>query len=356
MPAIEYNFSIEEGSDFKLNFQYNNEQNNPINLSSKCVILQIKPDTIVSGKCALYKFSSRQPNTYREKGFLLASNNDGLITFQLSAGYVAKNFNYFDNAVYELDILDSEFANSLYSQNTRLATGTISILKRNIALPNNCSGGGEESCFVLGTTPSPDPTTTVPGGTSTTPTVTPTPTSTETFQDLCLATDCLNPDTYSIIYSGSGLNIFDMDSVSNTIVVNDTRNIENIELVVNKLNHTNPQDLQLFLAPPSGHKILLSANHKIKNYTNNFSFMFSNKALPTTYLHNVSNGDYCNIYNKTDIVKYYNEPLLSSFDHLTGHAVTGSWSLIARDTDPLSSGSIEAWKLVITYSPNNIGE
>lgn len=363
MPAIEYNFLIEEGSDFKLNFQYNNQQNNPVDLTSKCVILQIKPNTTSSSRCALYKFSSSSSNQYREKGFVLSANNNGLITFQLSAGYIAKNFNYFDTAVYELDILDPEFSSSDYLQNIRLSTGTISISRRNISLPNGCSAGGSESCDKLSTDPTPVITPTTTG----TPSVTPTPTTTDTFQDLCLATECLNLDIYSKVYIGSGINIFDSSTTSGTIFVDDSRTIENLELVINKLNYTNPQDLQLFLAPPSGDKILLSANNKIKNYRTDFSFMFSNKALPTTYLYNVTNGDFCNIYDKTNIVKYSNESLLSNFSHLFGHAVTGNWSLIVRDTDPepsgsyLSgnppvSGSIAEWKLVITYSPNNIGE
>ena len=127
--------------------------------------------------------------------------------------------------------------------------------------------------------------------------------------------------------------------------------IENIELAINKLAHSSPQDIAFLLAPPSGSKILLSANHKIVNNNNNFSFMFSNKATATSYLHNISNGGLCNIYDKTSSYKYNNENLLYSFDHLFDTSTTGVWTLYAKDTDPLSSGSLDSWKLIVTYKP-----
>ena len=71
-----------------------------------------------------------------------------------------------------------------------------------------------------------------------------------------------------------------------------------------------------------------------------------------TLMHNITNGQTCNIYDKTQIVKYSSDNLLSDFDHLFGHAVSGRWHLIARDTDPLASGSISEWKLIVTYIPD----
>lgn len=330
MPAINYNFIIEQGSDFVINFQYSDINNNPVDLTDKCVVLQIKP----ANYNYVYTFSSQQPVTYLNDGFSLDGTDKGIIKFQLSAAYSNQEFN-FDTAVYDLDIITP--GNIL--QNIRLATGIITIQKRNISLLTSCSVGNDPKQPISGS---------IPG---TTPTVTPTPTGSGQIivEDLCLATDCLNTDIYATIYNGSGLNIIDNSIVSGSVYVSNTGVIENLELVINKLNHNSPQDLQLFLSPPSGNKILLSANHKINNYNDNFSFMFSNKALPTTYLHNVNNGSLCNIYDKTSIVKYSNETLESGFDHLFGHSITGVWSLLVRDTDPLSSGTIDGWKLIITY-------
>jgi subtilisin-like proprotein convertase family protein len=338
MPAVNYNFIVEQGSDFVLTFQYNDQNNNPIDLTSKCVVLQIKP----TNANYVYTFSSQQPVTYDSYGFSLVASDKGLITFNLSAAFTNEEFT-FNTAVYDLDII-APGGNIL--QNIRLATGTITVQKRNISLLTSCPVGDNPKQVITGDI----------GGGGTTPSVTPTPTVSPSggggsgFEDLCLATDCINPDVYAIIYNGSGMNLTDLSEVSGSVTITDTRAIENVELVISKLQHNNPQDLQLFLAPPSGNKILLSANHKIANYSNNFSFMFSNKALPTSYLHNVTNGNLCNIYDKTNIVKYSNETLESGFNHLFGHSLTGTWSLLVKDTDPIGSGYIDAWKLVITYS------
>lgn len=333
MPAIDYNFIVEQGSDFQINYQYNDANNNPIDLSTKCVTLQIKPANLDY----VYTFSSKQPVTYDTYGFSLTATDKGLITFKLSAQYTNNEFT-FNTAVYDLDIISD---NSNILQNVRLAGGIITVKKRNISLLSVCPGGDNpKQPLFLSTSGSPS-----------TPSPTPTITSSGLIEDLCLATDCLNTDIYSIVYAGSGMNIPDMGSCSGSIEVTDTRIIENIELVVSKLNHTNPQDLQLFLSAPSGDTILLAGNHKITNYSNNFSFMFSNKAQPTSYLHNVTNGGLCNIYNKTNSINYSNQPLMSSFNHLFGYSVTGLWTFTIRDTDPLSSGLIDGWKLIITYLP-----
>ena len=80
--------------------------------------------------------------------------------------------------------------------------------------------------------------------------------------------------------------------------------------------------------------------------------MFSNKATPGTYINNISNGQICNIQDKTDLYNYNNETLVSSFDHLFNSSVTGIWTLISKDDDIGVSGSIDSWKLIITYQPN----
>ena len=176
-----------------------------------------------------------------------------------------------------------------------------------------------------------------------------TPTPTADAQDLCqLPFDCYL-DVYSMVNTGDSLVIEDLSTASGYVYVDDTRSIENVEFAINGLRHESVTDLQMLLAPPSGDKILLSANQKINNYTDGCSFMFSNKAEASKYLHNASNGNNINIYNKTDVVNYNSENLLYSFNHLFGHAVTGNWYFYVRDTDPVSTGSIDSWKLIITY-------
>jgi subtilisin-like proprotein convertase family protein len=331
MPAANYNFVIEQGSDFILNFQYNDQENNPINLSSKCIVLQWLTDDVTSKAI----FSSGANANYDVNDWSMVADNTGSIRFRLAAN-LTKTFT-FNTAVYDLDIISP--GDKL--RNIRLATGIITLAKRNIGL-DACPIDVNSSVNLT------TPTSTAPG---ITPVITPTPTITSgQVEDLCLPEDCLNLDIYSVVYPGNRLNIPDLATVSGSVVTTDTRSIENIEIAINKLQHNSPSDLWLMLSPPSGNSILLSANSKISSFNNNFSFMFSNKANPSDYLYNISNGGLSNIYNKTDIINYSDQTLVSGFGHLLGVSVTGTWNLIVKDTDPIGSGSIDSWKLIITYA------
>jgi subtilisin-like proprotein convertase family protein len=328
MPAAIYNFEIEKGSDFSISFQYNDAAGVPIDLSGKCVQLKM-----LMSNGDQYVFSSAAPANYTSHGWSLSADNLGKISLKIlsttTLGFIGTS------CVYDLDVSDS-------AGNIRLAAGSISFVSRNIDPLNlgYCSVSTDPKKLAA--------TQTTTTSTPTAPTPTPAPNE---FEDLCLPYDCVELDVYSVVYAGSGLNITDLSTSSGSITSTDTRMIENIELAINKLAHSSPQDIAFLLAPPSGNKILLSANHKIVNNNNNFSFMFSNKATATSYLHNISNGGLCNIYDKTSSYKYNNENLLYSFDHLFDTSTTGVWTLYAKDTDPLSSGSLDSWKLIVTYKP-----
>ena len=331
MPAAIYNFEIEKGSDFSISFQYNDAAGVPIDLSGKCV--QFK---MLMSNGNQYIFSSAAPATYISDGWSLSADNLGKISLKIRSTITVDLTG--TSCVYDLDVSDT-------TGNIRLAAGSISFVSRNI------DPLGLGSCSVAtnpAVTATQTLTTSTPTGVAATPTPTPAPNE---FEDLCLPYDCVELDVYSVVYAGSGLNINDLSTSSGSITSTDTRMIENIELAINKLSHSSPQDIAFLLAPPSGSKILLSANHKIVNNNNNFSFMFSNKATATSYLHNISNGGLCNIYDKTSSYKYNNENLLYSFDHLFDTSTTGVWTLYAKDTDPLSSGSLDSWKLIVTYKP-----
>jgi subtilisin-like proprotein convertase family protein len=332
MPAVTYNFLLEQGSDFEISFQYNDANNSPINLSDKCVVLQ----WIDSGKINKQIFSTAALAQYDTNDWSLTADNRGRIRFRISAN-LTQNYN-FDTAIYDLDIISLN--NRL--RNTRLATGTITLVKRNLELVSNCPSSLDPNINLITSTPTP-----LDGGVTPTPTLSITPDN----SDLCLPDDCIDLDIYSVVHTGVSLVLSDLCLTSGNIRTTDTRSIENIELAINKLQHQSPSDLIFVLAPPSGNKILLSANSKIKNYNNNFSFMFSNKANTTDYLYNTTNGGLINIYDKKSNINFSNETLLSSFDHLFGASVTGTWSLIVKDTDPVGSGLLDSWKLIITHSP-----
>jgi hypothetical protein len=144
------------------------------------------------------------------------------------------------------------------------------------------------------------------------------------------------------------------------------------------------QDLNAFLVPPSGDKILLFANQKIANYIPGFSFLLTDKALSDSSLRDVKNGGSCRIMNKTNTVRFdnslpsiictdgvckdvkipynvtssgvllgslNNENLLSSFASLSGYIPSsGYWTLYVQDNDIGGSGVIDGWKLVVTYN------
>lgn len=335
MPAASYNFQIEQGSDFTINFQYSDSEGNPIDLSNKCIVLRWAES---SGANPLTFSSSTTASLTNNSGYSLTGNNLGLINFQISAEKT-QLYN-FTTVIYDLDIVENT---NQSIKNTRILTGTIGLIKRNFVLVDNCALINSDPSVPL---PGDAPTVTI---TPTPDNLTPTPTATST--DLCLPEDCSILDIYSTVYASSGLNILDNQNNSGILSINTTGVIENVELAVNGLIHNSPQDLIFILTPPSGSGILLSSNSKISNYSNNnkFSFMFSNKAASGSYLHNITNGGLCNIYNKTNITKFNNQNLLYSFDHLFNSSITGVWTLNVNDTDVGTSGTIDSWKLILTY-------
>lgn len=327
MVAVNYNFDIEKGSNFTISFVYNDSSGNPIDLSNKCVEFGLLGDD-----GSIRRYSSQALSDYNTNGWSITADNLGLINIRFSADQT-QGFN-FTTAVYDLDVKD---VGTVKLNNVRLSQGSINLISRNLNINPNCALGLDALITIITPTPT--------SGSV----VTPTPTVTTEVTDFCLPYDCGPLDLFSTVYNGSGLVLNDLSTITGSVTVTNTGLISNVELAINKLSHSSPTDLVLLLAPPSGDKILLSANHKTF-VNNNFSFMFSNKADSNKYLHNISNGQTCRIYDKTSLINYNNETLNSSFDHLFNHAVTGIWNLIVKDTDPSGSGTIDSWKLIITYN------
>lgn len=334
MPAASYNFEIEQGSYFEINFQYNDSNGNPIDLSGSCVLLRWQQDDDIQKH---FK-SDGTASLDNESGYSLSGNNLGQIAFKI-ASKKTKDYS-FGTAVYDLDIITNTGTESV---NTRILTGTVGLVTRNFTVETNCAA--------ISDNPEVSQTPTATATDSPTVTATPTVTSTAEFEDFCLPADCANVDVFSTVYSGDSLVIQDNAANSGTIVISNTGLIENFELAVNGLRHNSPQDLLMVLTPPSGSGILLSAHSKIPSYVSgeSVSFMFSNRANAGAYLHNISNGQLCNIYDKTDMIRYNNNSLLYSFDHLLNSSASGTWTLNIDDTDVGISGSIDSWKIIVTY-------
>lgn len=122
MAASKYDFSIEQGSSFKLSLVYKDENNNPIDLTNWCARLTWKTNTNTTQTFStenidysVYKFSMEP---------LI-----GKLTLLIPAS-TTNSFN-FNNAKYDLELQSDD---DLYSGGgkyiIRLIYGTVSIIKR----------------------------------------------------------------------------------------------------------------------------------------------------------------------------------------------------------------------------------
>jgi subtilisin-like proprotein convertase family protein len=334
MPAANYNFLIEQSSDFIITFQYTDENGVSVDLTDSCVKLRYLTNNQIRGIFTNGLVDGLSPNLITN-GYELTTTNTGFIILRLASALTSTYT--FDNAVYDLDVqFDITDINGTRISNTRVATGTITIVKKYFPSIIGCDISSGE----LNITPTP-----TPAGSSPTPTPTPAYST-----DLCFP-ECIDLDVYSVVYTGSSMNIPDNNICSGIISTSDSRSIENVEVAINGLRHNSPQDLTFILAPPNGNKILLSSHNKIGNYNPGFSFMFSNKATAGNYLNNIYSGGVCSILDKTSSIKFQNSSLEPGFNHLFGSSTTGNWTLYIKDDDPGVSGSIDSWKLIITYLP-----
>ena len=330
MPAASYNFSIEQGSDLEVVFQYIDENNTFVNLTNHYVLLKWITD---SGQ--IYSFD----NITNSSDYKMVTDSRGKIQINIPARVT--NTYSFNSAIYDMDIQEpnEQYAGSGLKR-YRFAQGDIGIIKRNISAVIE-----DILSPIIGP-----------------------------IIDAC-DSNCSSFD--SVIYAGSGLAIKDNYSSISKISVQDDRVISYVELAINGLNHKSPQDLSILLAPPSGDKILLFANSKINNYQPGFSFILSDRADPTALVNTVTNGGICRISNKANSVRFNNsiprllcqnentfveasaplsvgslnnENLLTSFSGLTGYVPSGGdWSLYIQDNDVGGSGILSNWKLVLTY-------
>lgn len=309
MAAINYDFSIEQGSYSTVTFVYQDANGNNLDLTGWCVIIQWK-DNLGNIKV----FSNRE----KTNNYDITTYSNGRIVFNLSAN-TTNSYN-FDTAVYDLDIQEpnEQYAGSGY-KTLRLATGIISIIKRANpqTLLTNCADLLSNQ------------------------------------NDVCTI-ECLTSDIYAVTYRGNGFAIPDMGHNTDTISVNDNRIIEKVEVMIGGLRHKNPQDLQFLLSPPVGDPILLANNQKISYYVPGFNFILSDDALSDQYLHTIRSNQKCKIYNKTtsvtiDSINYPN--VETSFSHLQNSSAQGDWILTIADSDPNESGTISFWNLIITYYP-----
>jgi subtilisin-like proprotein convertase family protein len=315
MPAATHNFSIEQGSDNQIIFEYFDENNSAVDLRNYHIVM-----SVVTNTGSLLSFN----NFTKTNNYSFVGTPNGRMILDLPAK--TTNEYTFNSAVYDLDVQEpnEQFTGSGFKR-YRFSQGSINIIKRNTTI--------QQFDIVAPITD---------------------------HLNRC-SIDCSSLDT--VVYNGPRVSIPDNNKVSSTIPVSDPRPIKSIDVAINGLYHANPQDLTIFLVPPSGNKVLLMAHNKIFNYRPGFSFMFSDMAPDNVYINNVENGGVCRILNRTNRVRYddgsvnssssNNEILSSSFNHLINYVpIIGNWSLDVYDNDTGSSGVIDSWNLIIHYQDN----
>lgn len=307
MPAAVHNFTLEQGSAFEIVFEFINSNNIPIDLTNWCALLQW-----VENDGGTLVFNTN----YDGDNYRMFVDSLGKITLQIPAR-ITKDYN-FTTAVYDLDLQEpnEQYVNSGL-KTYRLSTGVVTLLPRNTpVITTDCANLNSD--FNL---------------------------------DAC-SIGCDNLDPYSIVYNGSTIVINDNASNTSSVTTSDTRLIENIDVAIYGLSHPSPQDLIFILKSPDNalNSVLLSANSKIANYRPGFSFVFSDRAPVGVSLNNVMNNKSCRITDKSSKVSIVGFTTRANFTHFLATSIAGQWTLYVIDSDTGASGSIESWKLIITYA------
>jgi len=321
MSAIQLNFSIENGSYFQTVFTYRDTSGNNIDLSNYGIYLRFRTNQSVT-----YSFS----NCETQADYRLSGDSNGNITLKIPAK-TTQNYN-FQSAVYDLEIQEPNeiFEGSGFTY-SRIYYGTITILQKNVPTPvplNLCNT--DLGCYN------------------------------------CCDSSIL--DTNSVVYSGSGFDIYGLSQNVSSISINDDRIIESLKVKINGLNHNYPQNLIMVLTNLDileDTAILLSAHNKIINYQSNFTFVFSDDAESGSSLNNVKNFGICKILDKTEYVTIGGlslSPLLNT--NFAASSAQGTWTLTIIDTDIDNRtedeysesivGDIDSWELIIKYEEDNI--
>lgn len=122
MPAAEYNFSIEQGSSFKLALVYKDDSGSPINITGWCARLIWKTNANVT---QVFTTENIDYSVYK---FTIDGSN-GKLTLLFPAN--TTNSFAFTNAKYDLELQsDDDFYSEGGKYVIRILYGTVTILKR----------------------------------------------------------------------------------------------------------------------------------------------------------------------------------------------------------------------------------
>ena len=307
MPAASFSFQLEQGSDFQIVFRYLDSSSNPVNLTNMHVLFRFQDNDGVD-----YSFDNITETT----DYSLTTTSNGVITLLIPAK-ITDNYT-FSSAQYELDIQEpNEVFAGAGTKSNRILFGSINVIARTLTPP--------------------------------------------TRSDLTIfpAQNKLCPPVMlsdATIYEGGAITIADNAVANSSITVADTRNVQQIEVGIEGLNHINIQDLNIFLTCPAlaaNNAILLVGSEKFNQYTPGFSFIISDRAESTTSAYSVSDGGMFKPTDKTDYIRFKigatEQTLQHSFSSQIGDQANGDWTLHICDHDKNAIGFISGWKLYITF-------
>lgn len=122
MAASKYDFTIEQGSSFKLSLIYKDENNNPINLTGWCARLIWKTNSNIT---QVFSSNNLDLNVYK----FIIEPTSGKLTLLIPA-HTTNTFS-FTTAKYDLELQSpDDLYNGGGKFTTRLLFGTINIVKR----------------------------------------------------------------------------------------------------------------------------------------------------------------------------------------------------------------------------------
>lgn len=386
MAATTYNFSIEQGTSFSIQFKYlKAEDASPINLSNHCVTIRLQPISDEDSlPLSVITFTTVSETVTPYYSFGLDPEN-GIITLKFSAemtnAYLQPGSSSpipWSIAKYELEILtpDNFFQGSMKTVK-RLLQGEISMAKRSIpavTIPGCAASFSSENTVVTEEQVS------------------------YSSLDSCIGSPCefiggnaniytlTNPDPAFI--GDSSIILKDLDSLENpygnsypkyvSVNVQESKIIERIDVLIDRMTHNFAQDVRLLLTH-AGSGVLLISNNKFNfdNKPRGLSFILSDytpiridAANPEPTVSNVNNY-YSSLLTNKNLGAARPKPVtkevfpVAAFDssdinkNITQYGYTlstfentnasGEWRLYGLDTDNRNSGSIGAVKLLIYF-------
>lgn len=386
MAATEYNFIIEQGTSFSIQFRYQDAfTNNPINLSNHCVTMRVLPTPDTEGDVIPVITFTTVLNTTTPYYSFYIDPELGTITLKLSAEMTNLSLQpavttplLWTTAKYELEILEpDQFFEGSMKTIKRLLQGTITLSKRLIPAVTLPTCGGSISSEVSIVTEEQ---------------------VSYSALDSCIGSPCEfiggNANIYSFIntdpsfYGDTGLVLRDIDLIENpygnsypkylSLNIPESRVIERLDVMIQNMSHNFAQDVRLLLTH-AGSGVLLLSNNKfnfdnklrnlsfilsdytplrtdptdpeptVNNVNNYFSSLLTNKNLgaarPKPITKDIFENDVFDLADSNRNITQYGSTL-SVFENMN---VQGEWRLYGLDSQRKNSGSIGAIKLIAYF-------